>query len=108
MDCFNDNKVYDLSILVNSQFHQYIAKTNKILRKGMYRVAFFDGVSSFLGVVSLVIGSIMLITLSKNQAFSELSLAITALFTFVGMIENSFAATYNYLTVCTQLLLIIA
>ena len=63
----NDTKVYDLSILVNSQFHQYIAKTNKILRKGMYRVAFFDGVSSFLGVVSLVIGSIMLITLSKNQ-----------------------------------------
>ena len=99
----NDNKVYDLSILVNSQFHQYIAKTNKILRKGMYRVAFFDGVSSFLGVVSLVIGSIMLITLSKNQAFSELSLAITALFTFVGMIENSFAAYLQLLTVCTQL-----
>ena len=39
----------------------------------------------------------------KNQAFSELSLAITALFTFVGMIENSFAAYLQLLTVCTQL-----
>ena len=92
----SDNKVYDLSILVNSRFHKYTAKTNKTLRKGMSRVAFFDGVSSFLGVVSLVIGSIMLITLSKNQAFSELSLAITALFTFVGMIENSFAQLSSY------------
>lgn len=99
----SDNKVYDLSILVNSRFHKYTAKTNKTLRKGMFRVAFFDGVSSFLGVASLVIGSIMLITLSKNQAFSELSLAITALFTFVGMIENSFAAYLQLLTVCTQL-----
>lgn len=99
----SDNKVYDLSILVNSRFHKYTAKTNKTLRKGMFRVGFFDGVSSFLGVASLVIGSIMLITLSKNQAFSELSLAITALFTFVGMIENSFAAYLQLLTVCTQL-----
>ena len=99
----SDNKVYDLSILVNLRFHQFTAKTNKTLRKGMYRVAFFDGVSSFLGVASLVIGSIMLITLSKNQAFSELSLAITALFTFVGMIENSFATYLQLLTVRTQL-----
>lgn len=100
----SDNKVYNLSSLVKSRFYQYTDETNKTLRKGVYKVAIFDGTSSLLGVTSLFVGAIMLVSLQNNQPISETSLAITALFTFVSMVENSFATYLQLLTVRTQLL----
>ncbi len=85
-----DNKIYDLTNLIDSRFNKYTDMTNKTLRQGMYKIALFDGMSSFLGTAGLIVGALLLILLSPGQNFSELSLAITTLFTFVGVVESSF------------------
>lgn len=84
-----DNKIYSLTNLLDSRFHKYTNMTNETLRQGMYKVAILDGGSSLFGIASLVVGAILLIFFSPNQNFSELSLAITTLFTFVGVVESS-------------------
>lgn len=98
-----DNKIYNMASKLEQQYREQTDAINRSLRSGAHKVAILDGISSWFGVLSFVVGAGLLLYLDATKNFAQLSIAITALFTFVSMIESSFTTYLQLLSLKAQM-----
>ncbi len=98
-----ENKIFDFNSFLNIRYQKYIDNVNRILRSKVQKVGTLEGLSSCLGTTSLLVGSLILALKSQNKSFSAVSTSITALFTFVRTVENTFITYQQFSAIKTQL-----
>ena len=98
-----DSKIYKYDELVSEKYATYIDGTNRALGEDAEKVAILEGFSASLSVASFIAGTCILLFFSVNIDFSSLSIALTALFTFIRVVESAFTYYIQISTLQTQL-----